>query len=64
MDAGSILAYGRTDVDDPSSTLHDRSRIGVVSLDGYHSVEPGKLTTAPLVAAQAAAVVLGTPVTA
>jgi len=62
VDAGAILAYGRTDVDDVSSALHQRSRIGVVSVDGYHSVEPGKLTTAPLVAAQAAASVMGAAV--
>ena len=59
VDAGAILAYGCTDVDDPASALHQRSRIGIVSVDGYHSVEPGKLTTAPLVAVQAAASVMG-----
>jgi glycine/D-amino acid oxidase-like deaminating enzyme len=64
VDAGPILAWGRSDVDDPASALHDRSRVGVVSQDGYHSVEPGKLTTAPLVAVQAAAAVLGAGVAA
>jgi hypothetical protein len=64
VDAGAILARGRTDVDDPDSALHDRSRIGVVSIDGYHSAEPGKLTTAPMVAAQAAAAVMSAAVTA
>jgi hypothetical protein len=59
VDAGAIVAYGHTDVGDPGSTLHDRSRIGVVSKNGYHSVEPGKLTTAPLVATQAAQCVVG-----
>jgi hypothetical protein len=59
VDAGVIVAYGRTDVTDRSSGLHDRSRIGVVSHDGYHSAEPGKLTTAPMVAVQAAESVLG-----
>jgi len=48
VDAGAIVAYGRTDVDDPNSGLHDRTRVGVTSVDGYHSVDPGKLTTAPL----------------
>jgi glycine/D-amino acid oxidase-like deaminating enzyme len=62
VDAGAILAYGRTDVDDASSGLHLRSRIGVASADGYHSVEPGKLTTAPLVALQAAGAVMGAAV--
>ena len=59
VDAGAIVAYGHTDVDDRSSALHDRSRIGVVSHDGYHSADPGKLTTAPMVAVQAADAVLG-----
>ena len=58
-DAGIIVAYGRTDVDDASSALHDRSRVGVTSIDGYHSLDPGKLTTAPLFAEVAATRVLG-----
>ena len=59
VDAGVIVAYGRTDVDDPTSGLHERTRIGVTSLDGYHSVDPGKLTTAPWFALRAAREVLG-----
>ncbi|MFN2387527.1 MAG: FAD-dependent oxidoreductase [Thermoanaerobaculia bacterium] len=54
VDAGAIVAIGRSDVDDVASALHDRSRVGVTSRDGYHSVNPGKLTTAPLFALQAA----------
>ena len=54
VDAGAIVAIGRTDVDDATSGLHDRSRIGVFSRGGYHSVDPGKLTTAPLFALEAA----------
>ncbi len=54
VDAGAIVAIGRSDVDDASSDLHDRSRIGVTSRGGYHSVDPGKLTTAPLFAIEAA----------
>jgi glycine/D-amino acid oxidase-like deaminating enzyme len=48
VDAGAIVAHGHTDVDDPASGLHGRTHVGVVSADGYHSVDPGKLTTAPL----------------
>jgi hypothetical protein len=59
IDAGVIVAYGNTDVDDTGSGLHHRSHIGVVSVDGYHSVEPGKLTTAPRTAMVAAARVVG-----
>jgi glycine/D-amino acid oxidase-like deaminating enzyme len=54
VDAGVIVAIGRSDVDDATSGLHDRSRIGVTSRGGYHSVDPGKLTTAPRFALEAA----------
>lgn len=64
VDAGVIVAYGRTDVDDPKSGLHNRTRVGVTSIDGYHTVDPGKLTTAPLFGLQAARRVLGLSVTA
>jgi len=50
VDAGVIFAYGRTDVDNTTSGLHDRTKIGVTSVDGYHSIDTGKLTTAPLFA--------------
>jgi glycine/D-amino acid oxidase-like deaminating enzyme len=59
VDAGAIVAYGRTDVDDPASGLHHRSRIGVTSVEGYHSLDPGKLTTAPMYGAVAAERVAG-----
>lgn len=54
VDAGAIVAYGKTDVGDAASALHDRTQIGVTSMGGYHSVDPGKLTTAPLFAQLAA----------
>ena len=54
VDAGAIVALGRSDVDDTASGLHDRTRIGVTSHGGYHSVDPGKLTTAPMFAVEAA----------
>jgi hypothetical protein len=54
VDAGVVAAYGSTDIDHPSSSLHSQSRIGVTSVDGYHSVDPGKLTTAPYFACEAA----------
>lgn len=58
VDAGVIVAYGRSDVDDPASGLHDRTHVGVRSADGFHSLDPGKLTTAPLFAARAVRAVL------
>ncbi len=54
VDAGAIVAIGTSDVDDAGSELHDRKRIGVWSQGGYHSVDPGKLTTAPMFAVAAA----------
>lgn len=54
VDAGAIVAIGASDVDDRASGLHDRSRIGVTSCGAYHSVDPGKLTTAPAFAVEAA----------
>ncbi len=50
VDAGVILAFGKTDVDDEGSKLHERSQLGVSSHGGYHTVYTGKLTTAPLTA--------------
>lgn len=59
VDAGSIFAYGATDVDRADSGLHDRTRIGVRRLGQYLSVGPGKLTTAPMFAVEAVNQVLG-----
>jgi glycine/D-amino acid oxidase-like deaminating enzyme len=53
VDAGTIVAYGKTDVDDDRSLLHDRTNIGLKSYNGnYHSIDTGKLTTAPLFAVE------------
>jgi hypothetical protein len=45
---GIIFAWGRTDIHDPASGLHERHAIGPVSRGRYHSVDTGKLTMAPL----------------
>lgn len=58
---GVIVAAGNTDIDDPWSRLHTRTMVGVHSLDGYHSVDPGKYTMAPLFASEVAARVCGVP---
>lgn len=50
VDAGTIVALGRTDVHNEDSQLHNRSHVGVSSYGGFHSVETGKLTTAPMFA--------------
>ncbi|NNE40320.1 MAG: FAD-binding oxidoreductase [Marinicaulis sp.] len=59
VDAGAIVAYGKSDVDDPKSRLHDRTRIGVFGGGDYFSVDPGKLTTGPLFAMAAADQITG-----
>jgi glycine/D-amino acid oxidase-like deaminating enzyme len=47
---GIVFAHGADDIDHPDSELHERHRIGPVSFGRYHSVDTGKLTTAPLFA--------------
>jgi hypothetical protein len=59
VDAGVIFAWGERDITARESELHRRDEIGVTSVDGYHSVNTGKLTTAPLFALEAADRVLG-----
>jgi hypothetical protein len=45
---GIIFAWGRTDIDDPASGLHERHAIGPASYGRYHTIDTGKLTMAPL----------------
>lgn len=53
--AGCIIAAaGETDIDDPNSRLHMRIDVGVCSVDGYHSVDTGKYTLAPMYALEVA----------
>lgn len=44
---GVIVAFGQSDIVDPTSGLHQRYEIGVSTTGNYHSVDPGKLTLAP-----------------
>jgi hypothetical protein len=56
VDAAAIVAYGRTDVDDNESLLHDRTKIGLKTYGGnYHSIDTGKLTTTPMFAVESVA---------
>jgi hypothetical protein len=50
VDAGVIFSWGKTDIDDPVSELHERHHIGVHHYDGYFSIDTGKFTCAPLFA--------------
>jgi hypothetical protein len=54
VSGGVILARGATDIDDPESTLHQRSAIGPEAYDSYVTIDTGKYCTAPLFALQAA----------
>jgi hypothetical protein len=45
---GWIFAWGETDIDDALSGLHRRDQVGVYSVSGYHTINTGKLTLAPL----------------
>jgi hypothetical protein len=56
---GLIFAWGETDIDDAGSGLHDRHAIGPRSLGRYHSVDTGKLTTAPWYARMVSERILG-----
>jgi glycine/D-amino acid oxidase-like deaminating enzyme len=47
---GVIFGWGSTDITDPVSGLHTRANIGPFSFGRYHSIDTGKLTTAPLFA--------------
>jgi hypothetical protein len=61
VDAGVIVAYGNTDVDDRASKLHDRSNIGLKTYGGnYYSIDTGKLTTAPYFAVESVKSILST----
>jgi hypothetical protein len=40
---GIIVAWGKTDIDDPASELHQRFAIGITASDAYFSIDPGKL---------------------
>jgi hypothetical protein len=54
----TIFAWGDSDIDDPRSSLHERFDVGPKSFGRYHSIDTGKLTTAPLFARELATAVL------
>ncbi len=56
---GVIVAWGKTDIDDPLSELHQRRDIGIRSDGCYHSIDPGKLTMVPYFAERCAARIAG-----
>ena len=51
---GVIFAWGSSDIDDPTSLLHERAAIGPKRFGRYCSIDTGKLTMAPLFGQMAA----------
>ena len=52
MVGGFISAWGRQGIEQKESELHQRHEVGVHSTHGYHSIDTGKFTLAPLFAAE------------
>ena len=51
----TFTAWGETGIEDRTSELHQRHAVGVHSRGRYHSIDTGKLTLAPMFAAEACA---------
>jgi hypothetical protein len=54
LGGGIILAKGTTDINDPVSQLHQRSRTGPVAYGSYITIDTGKYCLAPMHALDAA----------
>lgn len=50
IDGGIIFSWGKTDIVDNESELHQRFNIGIHQQEGYFSIDTGKFTSAPLFA--------------
>lgn len=59
--SGVIFAWGSSDITDRNSGLHERSAVGPASYGRYHTVDTGKLTTAPYFGKMVADRILGRP---
>lgn len=55
LKGGFVTAWGQTGIEDVQSELHKRYEVGVFSSENYHSIDTGKLTTAPMFAAEVCA---------
>jgi glycine/D-amino acid oxidase-like deaminating enzyme len=58
LGGGWIFGWGSSGIDDPASGLHQRFEVGPMHADGYVTVDPGKLTSAPMFAVKAADMVM------
>ena len=56
---GFVFAQGQGSIGDPKSTLHRRDRFGVRRRGNYYSIDTGKYSTAPWIAANLAASICG-----
>lgn len=54
LGGGIIAAHGSTDIDSPTSQLHQRHSVGVRQLENWLSINTGKYCTAPLFGLSAA----------
>ena len=54
LGGGVIVAHGSTDITDPASELHQRSRIGVATHGGWITCDTGKYCMAPAFGKEAA----------
>jgi hypothetical protein len=57
--AGTIVAWGKTDIEDRESEVHRRNEIGIESHGAYHSIDTGKLTMVPYFAESCAQRIMG-----
>jgi glycine/D-amino acid oxidase-like deaminating enzyme len=60
VQGGWVFALGRGSLSDPTSALHRRDRFGIARRGRYISVDTGKYSTAPWLAARIAGIVAGT----
>jgi glycine/D-amino acid oxidase-like deaminating enzyme len=58
VEGGWVYSQGRGRLDDPHATVHQRSRLGVSSVGTYYSVDTGKYSVAPTLAAGVARAIL------
>lgn len=59
VEGGYIFTWGKNDICDLESEIHQRFKVGMQSSENYHSIDTGKYTTAPLFAKQIAERICG-----
>ena len=51
VEGGWVYSQGRGQLDDPHASVHQRSRLGFTRVGTYYSVDTGKYSVAPTLAA-------------